>query len=295
MRGFAKKAAVCCVAMLGATAEAAQWFIDGEATVTYDNNVSRAERDRDILIDESLLVSSGIVIFTEPTHNTAFNLRGFVEGEAWEEIDPLNRATLGGQLIGRWQPTQGFRAPVIQLTLTAQMDDYGVDQRDSAVYTAQIFASQRANDRIMVSYGLEGVDRHSDGTVFDVMHGRAFVNADFELTPKWSAYSGYSYLYGDTFSSAQFNFCSGAPANDIFGLINASEELESDEAFNEAFCGDWIAYRLHADSHVLTLGLNHGFNHHLSADFSVQGVRVNGEGDNNYERVLVRAGLLTRF
>lgn len=276
-------------------AGAAEWGIDSEATATHDSNVSRAERERDILSDQSLLAAAGLSALFEPSFSTALNVRAFVEGEAWREIDTLNRATAGAQVSGRWAPAQGYRAPLLQLMLTLQADDYDVRQRDSLVYAAQLSAAQRVNDRIRISYGLEATERRSEGTVFDGTQGRVFVNGDFELDRHWSAYTGYSHLRGDTFSSAQLSFCNGAPAVDIFGLISASEALESDKAFNETFCGSWIAYRLKAQTHVLTLGLNHAFGHHLSADFSVQGVQVNGQGDNDYQRVLVRAGLLARF
>lgn len=275
--------------------EEVRWVADGELTAGYDSNVSRAERERDILRDESLLLSAGLTLLTEPTFGTALNFRLFAEAEAWRVLDPLDRTTAGGQIIGRWQPRPGYTAPVYLLTLSAQQDIYGVEQRDSLVYSAQLVASRRLNDRIRLAYGLEGVQRRSDGTVFDTAQGRAFLNADFELDAHWSAYTAYSMLRGDTFSSAQFAFCNGASANDIFGLIAAADALESDQAFDRAACGRWIAYRLPADTHALTLGLNRGFGHHLAADVSVQGVAVRARGDNDYERVLVRAGLLARF
>ncbi len=278
-----------------ASAEESRWVVDSELTAMQDSNVSRAERERDTLSDQSLLAGAGLSALFEPSFSTALNVRAFLEGEAWREIDTLNRASAGAQVSGRWSPGRGYRAPVLQLMLTLQADDYDVHQRDSLVYAAQLSASQRVNDRIRVSYGMEATERRSEGTVFDGTQGRVFVNGDFELDRHWSAYTGYSHLRGDTFSSAQLSFCNGAPAVDIFGLISASEALESDKAFNDTFCGSWIAYRLKAQTHVLTLGLNRAFGHHLSADFSVQGVQVNGQGDNDYQRVLVRAGLLARF
>lgn len=287
-------AALAVPAVSRAAAEV-EWVLDGEATLTHDSNVSRAERERDILSDESMLANAALVMHLEPTFKTSLNFRGFVEGEAYREITTLNRATLGGQVMGRWQPVVGFRAPVYQLSMTTQLDDYGVDQRDSLVYSAQLFASQHINDSVLLAYGIESVQRRSDGTVFDTHHIRLFLNADFELTDDLSAYAAYSYLHGDTFSSAQLSFCNGASANDIFGLIQASDALEPDEAFNEEFCGSWLAYRLKADTHALTLGLNKAFSHKLSADLSVQGADVNAKGDNNYQRMLVRFGLLARF
>ncbi|MDF3030668.1 MAG: hypothetical protein K0R03_1226 [Moraxellaceae bacterium] len=286
-------------ALLLATAaqagEDTRFVADAEVTLTHDSNISRAERERDILPDQGALVAGGVTLLTEPSATTALNLRAFVEGEAWLDSEPLNRSTGGGQVVGRWKPNPGFLAPTYQMTLTAQLDDYGVDQRDSTVYSAQVFASRRLTDRVLFTYGLEGVERHSDGTVFDVAHGRIFMNADFELNASWSAYGAWSYLRGDTFSSAQFTFCNGASATDIFGLINASEALESDEGLNEAYCGSWIAYRVPAGTHSFTAGLNHAINHSLSVDISAQDVRVHAKGDNDYRRLLLRAGLLMRF
>ncbi|MGH8493284.1 MAG: hypothetical protein ACRERR_09305 [Moraxellaceae bacterium] len=273
----------------------AGFVVDGEATAVYDSNVSRAERDRDILKDESLFGSTSLTWRTQPGNTTAVSLRGFMEGETYNEITTLGRVTAGGQAVLRWQPVLGFMAPVYQFSATAQLDDYNVNQRDSMVYTVQAFASQRVNDRIMASYGAEGVLRRSEGTVFDTSNARAFLSLDFMLSKTWSAYGAYSFLYGNTFSSAQISFCDGTPAGDIFPLIQASEAIEKDEALNSKFCGNWVAYRLDATTNSLTLGLNKAFNHSLSADLSVQGVDVHAEGNNNYQRMLVRAGLLARF
>ncbi|HET8731441.1 MAG TPA: hypothetical protein VFM34_10075, partial [Moraxellaceae bacterium] len=219
---------------------------DGEFTLSHDSNITRAERKRDIISDQSALANVGVVLLTEPTATTALDLRAFLEGEAWKETSPLDRSTVGGQAILRWAPLQGFRAPLFQLTLTGQVDDYGVRQRDSAVYTEQLFVRQSANDRIHVSYGVEATQRRSDGTVFDTLQERAFLSADFALDRNLSAYTNYSFITGDTFSSAQISFCNDVPANDIWGLISASRALEKDQAFDKAYCGSWVAYRLKA-------------------------------------------------
>lgn len=283
------------VAVAPARAEEGPFAFDGEVTLTHDSNITRAERKRDIISDQSALANVGAVWLTEPSATTALDFRAFLEGEAWKDTSPLDRSTAGAQAILRWAPLRGFRAPLFQLTLTGQVDEYGVRQRDSAVYTEQFFVRQRANDRIHLSYGVEATQRRSDGTVFDTLQGRAFVSADFALNRNLSAYTNYSFITGDTFSSAQMSFCNGVSANDIWGLVAASRALEKDEAFNKAYCGSWVAYRLKADTQTLTLGLNRGFGHNLSADLSVQGIEVNGQGNNDYRRYLVRAGLLARF
>lgn len=292
-QGFSFALLLAALSLAGVTQ--AGWVIDGELTGVYDDNLSRAERTRDVVRDQSALGGISLGWRAQPSNSSALNLRGFLEGEAYDRVSSLDRATAGAQATLRWQPVVGFMEPVYQFGLTAQADNYQVRQRDSAVFTAQAFASRRINDRIMAAYGFEGVQRKSNGTVFDTTHSRAFLNMDFELTKDVAAYGSYSYLRGDTFSSAQLSFCNGAVATDIFGLISASSALESDEALNQKLCGSWVAYRLPATTHALTLGVNKSFGHKLSLDVSVQEVLVHAKGGNDYQRMLVRAGLLTRF
>lgn len=289
-----------CGLLLGASAAACAnedmpVVFDGELTYVADDNLSRAERERDQLADQSLLASAGAALRFSPGFKSAINIRGFAEAEKYENIRSLDRTTYGGQAIVRGQTRLGYTAPVYQLSVTAQSDDYATDQRDSTVYAVQAFVQRRLTDDMTGSAGIEVQQRKSDGTVFDTEHGRIFANLDYAMSDVLSLYGAYSFMHGDTFSSAQLVLCNGVPANDIFGLVAASDALEPDDAFNAEFCGSWIAYRLRADAHALVLGLNRGFGHNFSADLSVQGVSVQGEGNNDYARTIVRAGILARF
>lgn len=283
------------VSSLALAGEDSLLVMDGELTYVADSNVSRADRERDRLEDQSILAAVGAALRFSPGFMSAVNLRAFAEAEKYETIRALDRTTAGGQVIFRGQTRLGYTAPVYQLSLTAQSDNYDTDQRDSMVYSAQAFVQRRLTDDITASAGVEAQQRKSDGTVFDTEQARLFVNVDYAMTDTLSLYGAYSFVHGDTFSSAQLVFCNGVPANDIFGLVAASDALEPDAAFNKEFCGSWLAYRLRADTHSLVLGLNRGFGHNFSADLSVQQVSVLGNGDNDYTRTLLRAGILARF
>lgn len=275
----------------------AEWrpVLDVETTLSHDSNVSRGGYKRDRLHDDTAFGRALVSVQPMSTFSSSLRVGVFAEGEKYKEISSLDRSSAGGQATLRWQPVSGFMEPVYQFSVSGQQDDYQVKQRDSVVYTAQGLVSRHVNDRIMAAYGVEGVNRRSDGTVFDTKNIRLFLNLDFELSDVWSAYTNYSYLHGDTFSSAQFTFCNGVVANDIFGLVSASTAIEPDQALNRELCGSWMAYRLKAHTNSLTGGINRGFGHHLSVDFSVQGVQVDTQGNNQYRRVLTRLGLLARF
>lgn len=275
--------------------EESAFVLDGELTYVADSNVSQAGRERDRLDDQSVLAVAGVAYRVEPGFKSAINFRAYAELEKYETIRALDRVSTGGQVTFRGQSRLGYTAPVYQMSLGMQNDDYQTDQRDSSVYSAQAFVQRRFTDALMGSVGVEVRQRRSDGTVFDTEQARAFLNLDYAVSDALSLYGAYSFLHGDAISSAQLVFCNGVPANDIFGLVSSSDAIEPDAAFNEEFCGSWLAYRLRADTHSFVAGLNRGFGHNFSADVSIQQVSVLGEGNNDYSRTLVRAGILARF
>lgn len=278
-----------------ADADDTPWTIDMDVAGIHDSNVSRAERERDIVNDSSVVANVGLAWSHQLGYKSAMTLRGFVEAERFGEIHPLNRDTAGLQAIYRFQTRLGYTAPVYQLSISGQSDDYGVHQRNSDVVNVQAFATKRITDRITLTYGMDAQQRESNGQVFDTRQIRGFANADYAWNQDLSTYAAYSYIDGDTLSSAQFSFCNGTGASDIFGLIKASDAVEFDEALNDTFCGNWLAYRLKAKTQTGTLGINRAINHSLSLDASVQHIDVLAEGDNHYKRMLVRAGILARF
>ena len=295
--GFRAVAGLCLVlAPLAGFAEVEiENLWDGEASVGYDSNVSRAAYTRDIVDDAVATASLASVFNFEFDMMHAATLRGFVEGEAFADIDSINRASYGVQGMYRWQNALGFTAPFFQLSLAAQRDEIATDLRAANRYTAQAFITRRYTDSLRVSLGIEGSTSESEGVVFDTRQARIFVNGDLQLSGLWAVYGTYSLINGDTVSSARQVFCNGAIAGDTYGLIEAAEEIETDVALNDALCGSWLAYRLPATTHSMVLGANRGFGHHLSFDVSAQHVLVFAEGDNEYQRTIVRAGILARF
>ena len=101
--------------------------------------------------------------------------------------------------------------------------------------------------------------------------------------------------YGDVTSTAQVQFCNGLPADDVYNLIKAATEIEEDEAFNEHFCGNWVAYRLDGQTNAITVGLNQGIGHKYAVDVSMVWASVRGDLNNDYYRRIYRATLLARF
>lgn len=271
------------------------WRNHADITLGRDDNISRAERSRDQVDDLFAAASISRSLFYQTHPRRLYSVRGFAELERFDEISGLDRNTLGLQGLFRWQPSSGFSAPMVELNLMVRNDDFQVEQRDSTVIRSQLFVTRRLTDRVMFSVGGEYQWVDSEGTVFDTRQRRFFINADYQLTQPTAIYGTYSHINGDTISTAQRRFCNGVLADDILGLINAADAIEPDQAFNDALCGDWIAYRLKAQTHALTLGINRALGNRMSIDFSAMGVRVDARGDNEYQRLILQLSLLRRF
>lgn len=271
--------------------------LDVSADVTYanDDNQSQAERRRDRVEDQSWSGQIAVIGDLEFARSQLVALRIFGEKEAFDEVGELDRSSVGGAASWRMRYGRGFTAPVFEINASMQDDDYDTDQRDSTVTRAQAFVTRRLTDRLTMTLGGEYRKRDSEGSVWDLEDARLFFNADLMLGQRLAAYGTFSRINGDVASSAQRSFCNGAVARDIFDLIDAATAIEKDEAYNAAFCGDWVAYRLDARSNVYTLGLNYALGHAMALDLSVLDAAVEGSSDNSYDRRVYRATLLKRF
>ena len=269
--------------------------LNADATATYDDNQSRAERQRDQVEDVSASVQANLSWFQQLTHRSLMALSGFAEAERFDQVDLLDRNTLGVAAAFRWQTDSSFSAPLIEWNISFQDDDIQVDQRDSSVLKTQLFVTRRFTDRITMSAGAEYRKTDSEGDVFDLENSRYFWNIDYVFAGKYAAYFTYSHIRGDVFSSAQRIFCNGAFATDILPLINAATAIEPDDAYNGTFCGEWIAYRLDGRTNTFVAGVNMPFGKSMSFDVSAMRAEVSADLDNHYERNLVRASLLKRF
>lgn len=271
------------------------WQFDIKGSAGYNNNLGRAERDRDIVEDFFATITADAAYKIDLGAGQQLTLRGFLETEQWDKVRDISRLTAGGQLLFDWQPTAGPTAPSFQFNASAQGDEYAHDQRDSNVFITQLLATKPFNDRFSATIGVEYGKRDSSGRVWDLNHVRGFLSGAYAFNPGWSAHGTYSYIDGDIWSTAQTTLCDGSTATGIFGLISASDALEPDDAFNEAFCGSWTAYRLPATANTFELGVSKEIGQTMVVDFSAQTIDVDARGNNEYDIQVYRISLSKRF
>ena len=128
--------------------------------------------------------------------------------------------------------------------------------------------------------------RDSVSEVFDLEEFRGFINFDTNFTKTDLVYTTFTYISGDTVSSA-------TPTLDI---INVSDAIEPDDAFG-GIDANQFAYRIDSNTAVITLGYNRILTRDISLDFSARFVDSEAKDDDDiyYERTIFRASLLGRF
>lgn len=270
-------------------AGAKSWGGNLDITVGHDDNLTQAERGRDQAEDNftSASIRGG---YNKPLGiMKALSLNVFGGSQQHEKFTGLDHTTIGGDVVFRVQNILGFTAPFYQMSLSAQVDNYEVEQRDSTILKAQIFATKRVTDRVSTSIGYEYRDRDSEGTVFDLYQGRIFLNGDYSLNSKHALYGTYSLARGTLESTALL-----WPDTE-YKIIKAARAIEPDAAFSDELGNTWLAYKLKAVTHSLILGYNWAVTGRTALDVSVLGVDVNAEEENEYQRLVARASLLTRF
>jgi len=271
------------------------WSVDVEVAGGKNDNIGNGDRGRDTVDDNFGIFTFG-ANYSWSFGPQAITVRGFTETEQVEKIRDLSRYTGGGQVLYRRQLGSLPSSPSVEANVTAQVDDYDVNQRDSTIVTTQLIAAKHIGKRANVAAGAEYFYRDSEGSVWDLSHVRGFLNGSFSILRGWSAYGSYSFLKGDVASTAQTRFSDGSVPGDIFGLIDAAKKIEPDAAFNKEFSDRrWTAYRLSAISHAGKFGIKKQFAHDFTLDVSVFSVWVNAKADNEYDTQIYRASLLKRF
>lgn len=263
---------------------------DADVALTHDDNVTRAQRDEDILKDEFLAIGVGASHLQWLSTNHRMVYRGFLRGEKYNEVDGLTNASIGGQVTYQYRASGQFTSPTYAAFFKAAMNEFDSDMRDSNLYTLGVSLRKPVTDRITVFTSLSGNRRDSDSTAFDTNELSLIGNVDYSLGRGWTLYLTYNYLDGDIVSSINTSAYGALPL--INTLLSVSDAVNVDDAFQN---GTWFVYRLDAKTNVVTLGTNVGVGEHHSFDFSARWIDSDAAGGISYKRRQVTLAYLVRF
>ncbi|NRA23201.1 MAG: hypothetical protein HRU08_01740 [Oleispira sp.] len=264
-------------------------------TVADDDNISRAEESENIIFDRFVNLDARYIFDYNISFNKSISIEIQAAHQAYQFTERLERNEFSGRITYRWQNSFSYNSPWYQVFSDVSIWDFPAQQRDSNFYTQQALMSTRLTTKISGTLGLEHKVRDSESRVFDLSSSRGFIHLDYLWSGSMSLYSAYSYIKGDTISTVQSQYCNGLIATSVYPLLRVSKDIEADQAFNNAYCGNWLSYRLNATTQTLVLGANYGLDHSSSLDLSWLHVDVNADGSNYYKRQIVQISLLKAF
>ncbi len=257
-------------------------FIDLEATIGVDDNVSRAAANIDIEHDGFLtLAGTGGYSLYQGKAGLLVG-KGLLEANKFSRFDGLSNLVATAKLNYTFGFSNRFGAPWFSLEL-----DYGVVEfesflRDSNVLRASASMGMQIDDVTSLRLGLSYKDRDAESSVFDTKQSSFFVSLDWAVLQKHIVYVTYKIETGDIFSSA-----SSPP----LWVIDASSAIVNDDVFDNK-----MTYRLDGTTQFVTLGYNWIQNLDSSFDFSAR--YLQSEADDvalEYQGLTLLASYFRRF
>jgi len=251
-----------------------------------DDNVRLAQEDEDIRADRSI---SATVRAKGGKSLDKFSILNYGASATYNKLDTfetLDNYEIEANVRYRFALTSSFTSPIYSLGARIGGRDFDTEMRDASFVVLSADLNRWITDTINMTTGVGVNAQESKSDVFDTSEARIFVNFDTNFSKTDLVYTTFTYITGDTVSSA-------TPS---LGIINVADAIEADDAFG-GIEANQFAYRFKADTAVLTLGYNRIFTPDLSLDVSARFVEseAQDDGDITYERTIFRASLLGRF
>jgi len=250
----------------------------------HDDNIRRAQNVVDIRADSLLNLTLTAKAGKTLSRYSLLSYGGSISAENFSQFKELNNLKFGVNVKYRFANASRFTSPMYSLGFKMGGIESNKVMRDSTLYSINLGVNKWLTNTINMSLGLVHKERESRSSVFDTKENLVFGNLDINLSKSTLLYTTYSYIAGDTVSSA----------TPTLAIINAAEAIEVDDAFG-GITTNQFAYRLDSDTQVLTLGYNTVIVAATSIDFSYRYVKTESKGSIEYDRSIFRLSLLGRF
>jgi len=257
-------------------------FVDFEATMGFDDNVTRAAQNVDIEHDSFLTVSGTGGMELVSSNAGTLTAKVLFDVNAFSRFSDLSNVSAFGKLNYTFGFSSSFGAPWFSLDASYGAVEFVSKQRDSNILSAVATMGMQIDDATSLRLGLSYRDRDAESSVFDTQNESFFINLDWAITSKDIVYITYKIQTGDTFSSAE--------TVDLT-VIDASKAIVDDDVF-----AGKRTYRLDATTQFVTLGYNLIRDLHSSFDFSARYLESDAEDiDLVYEGLTLRLSYFHRF
>ncbi|MFT5220989.1 MAG: FimV-like protein [Gammaproteobacteria bacterium] len=251
-----------------------------------DSNVRLAQNDVDIRDDAIFSVTLNARGGRPLDSFSIWNYGASATYNSFSTFDGLNNIDFNINTRYRFALSSGFTSPIYSLGIKIGGVEYDTEMRDATVLSLSADLNKWVTNTINMTAGWVFKTQDSKSEAYDTSENRLFVNFDTNLSKTDLIYTTLTYITGDVVSSA----------SPTLAIINAAEAIEPDDVFG-GITTNQFAYRLDAETIVITLGYNKILTQSLSMDVSARIVDTTSSVDSDigYERTLLRASLLGRF
>lgn len=185
--------------------------------------------------------------------SSRWDLRGSLQGEAWDEPGGLSHIRGQAQLRWRYRADGGFYTPSLSAWGSAVWLEYDSHLRDGAEVRLGISLQQPVNTAFIARAAAGAFTRDSASPVFDLAGASLALGMDWTPVPRLVVYGAFQWQVGDTVSTSS----TVLPYADVGEPEDALRRRSAAKSSHIAGCvGQTCAYRVDAETGIASLGLN---------------------------------------
>jgi hypothetical protein len=258
----------------------------------FDDNITRAQLERDIKSDMALVVSAVTGTGYRLTDYSKLALTLALSGSAYRRYNGLDNVNAGLEAAYRWKLGLGPYVPELHLSGAATRLEYRDAARDGWLYSGGFGIAKRLSDRVGLRLAYQVEQRKSDAVgprgrsglpanVFDLTSHNLSLGGNYSLSPEYVLSAGYTLRDGDVVSTTLRNQT----------IRSASTAIAPDFVFGP----ERVAYKMKALTRGLSLGLSRVIGGQASFTLGYEHLDSRADGGVDYQSNLVHAIYLYQF
>ena len=187
------------------------WIRDFRVDVSYDDNVSRSNREADERQDVTFRALAHLGRFDQLSDDLRLTLTADFTGEVWERYQDFNNTTAAGTASLRYRFGLGALAPFVRVEGSAGYASFEQSLQDGARYRSAVTFGKRLTERLSLeaSYYFDDID--SRVRVFDQEAHHFSLAGSFDLSETTRITAGYELRDGEVISYACLLYTSPSP------------------------------------------------------------------------------------
>ena len=242
------KIARVALALLAFTAPVqADWIYEARGVMSYDDNISRSNREADVRDDAIFRSVLRVGRFDQLTDDLRLTLAADVEGQVLSQFTDFNSFGGMGEASLRHRFGLGALAPFLRVEAGAGYHDFAQSWQDGARFRAGATMGKRLTERFAAELGYRFEAHDAQIRTFERQAHLISLRTACDLTASTQITAKYEYRHGEVVSYGQ------PPRPDIVAVANALQPVNT-------FGTPYVAYNLDAATHAVSIGVSHACN-----------------------------------